>query len=309
MTLPNAELVMDTIARLLALEDSPRACAQPMDRQDGPLRLLCSSTDAEGQVRCDALLRLPPDRTLTLTLCRDGASPWLARGARRQNEGDLLRVNGSVMTVEQAIAHLDGPAHDTAAATRLVDACLVQAQLKQHPTEVSDLELQRAVEGLRRAHRLYTAADTRRWMDQRGLSDTELEGLAVDHAAVALLRSRIAAGRVDEHFERHRGDLDVAHIAQIHFTNRDEARQIHADIQAGGSISSPRRKIGSGVAMRPRPACSGGFAAGPSPRLCLLECSMRLRANCWPRSTLPMAPGWSRCSPSPKPVWTKPRGT
>ncbi len=242
MTLPHTELVMETIDCLMAVSGStvpPIDAANRLRRIEArhprtQLRLLWQDMGADEHFHYDALLRLPQGGgTLSLGFCRELSVPWLMQGARRWNDGDLLRVGDSVLTVDQAIAHLDCLSEDSPMAPRLVDACLVHAELGRHPVEVSDAELQRAMDGLRRAHRLYTSADTHRWMERRGIEHADLERLAADHAALAGLRSRITAGRVSEHFAQHHADFDTACIAQIACPTRGAAQQTYSDIQAG----------------------------------------------------------------------------
>src|SRR5690606_13342695 len=58
-------------------------------------------------VHYDTLLHLPGEGTVSLSLCADQALPWPLRGVHRWDEGDLVRVNNTVLSVDQAIATLD----------------------------------------------------------------------------------------------------------------------------------------------------------------------------------------------------------
>ena len=240
MTRPSSELVMDTIDCLAAVSGTavePEDAARRLHRVEArhpqsDLRLLWQALGTDDLFHYDAMLRLPEGATLTLGYARDQALPWLLHGARRWSEADLLRVGDTVLTVDQAIAQLD-LSEDGALAQRLIDACLVKAELTRCPIEVDGAELQRSMDGFRRAHRLFSADDTRRWLERNGLTHADLERRVARHAAVAMLRERLTADRVSDHFERHRADFDVAHIAVIRFRDPDSARQAHAGIRAG----------------------------------------------------------------------------
>jgi putative peptide maturation system protein len=241
MTLPQTELVMDTIDCLMAVSGSaaaPSDAAQRLHRIEAryprtQLRLLWQQIGDDDLFHYDALLQLPEGGTLSLGFCRELSLPWLMQGAHRWSDADLLRVRETVLTVDQAIAQFDFASPDGAMAQRLIDACLVQDELNRRPVEVSDAELQRAMDGFRRAHRLYSGADTQRWMAMRGIKHADLERLVSGHAAVAGLRERLTADRVGDYFERHHADFDVAHVAVICFPDPGSARQAYLSVRAG----------------------------------------------------------------------------
>jgi putative peptide maturation system protein len=116
---------------------------------------------------------------------------------------------------------------------RLVNVCLVQEALDEDPVALSDAELQRAMDGFRRAHKLYKAEDTRLWMERTGTTPERLERLVAHLARVAKLRDRVTDGRVEEYFASHRDEFAVAFIARIVFPGEEEARRTCERIRAG----------------------------------------------------------------------------
>ena len=241
MTLPQPQLVLDTIDCLVAIGD---ACLRPEDatqrlrlvgrpHPETRIDLLWEHSGPDDAWHYDALLHLPARGTLSLSYCRDDALPWPMRGARRWSDADLVRVNDTTLTVDRAIAKLDVLLDDTTVSDRLVDACLVQEELDRHPVEVSNDELQRAMDGFRRAHKLYSAEACASWMRRRGITHARLERLVEDHAAMTKLRERLTADRVNDFFERHRTRFDTARIAQIAHPDRASAQQTCADIESG----------------------------------------------------------------------------
>ena len=241
MTDARAELVMDTIDCLMAVSGTavdPEDAATRLHRVEARhpqtrLRLLWQTLGTDECFHYDALLRLPEGGTLSLGYSPAQALPWLLHGARRWSDADLLRVGDFVLTVDHAIAHLDGLSEGGTLAQRLIDACLVKEELTRCPVEVGDAELQRAMDGFRRAQRLFSAADTQRWLQRNCLTHADLERRVADHAAVALLRERLTAGRVTGYFEQHHVEFDRACIASIGFSDPAAAQQARARIQAG----------------------------------------------------------------------------
>jgi len=116
---------------------------------------------------------------------------------------------------------------------RLVNVCLIQEALEKNPIELSDADVQLAMDGFRRAHKLYTVPDTHRWMEQHGMSHEKLEEYVCDQFMVARLRDRVTDGRVDAHFEGRRAAFDRVSIARIEFPDESSAREAHAQIVGG----------------------------------------------------------------------------
>ena len=146
---------------------------------------------------------------------------------------NLVRVNATILKVDQAVALLDFAWGEAPMLKRLVHACLVREALEREPVSPSDADLQRALDGFRRTHRLYKAADMHRWMEQRGLTQEKLEGLVAELAQLAALRDRVTAGRVDDYFAAHRTDFDTVSVSQFAVADADRARRIADEIRSG----------------------------------------------------------------------------
>jgi putative peptide maturation system protein len=184
----------------------------------------------------DALLRLPGEGTVALSFCPDRALPWPLRGVHRWDETALVRVNQAVLRVDQAMAFLDFIWDEAPVIDRLVHACLIREALERDPLPLSDGELQEALDAFRRAHKLYTAVDTHRWMERHGMTHERLEALVTDEATVAKLRDRVAAGRVDDYFEAHRAEFDAAHVARLEFPDEGAAARAADRVRGGAAF-------------------------------------------------------------------------
>lgn len=230
---------VETLECLAALggEDTAPAKVQQALRRVGRrhpqhrIDLLWERAGPDGGWRYDALVRLPDQRTLSLSVHRDAGRPLPLLGARRWSDGDLLRVNTTVLRVDQAVEKIDRFLDRPELSQRLVDTCLLQAVLEQEPVEVDHEALQSAMDAFRRSHRLYSAAGARAWLAERRLTQVELEALVAVQAAVAGLRQRVVAGRVQACFEADPARFDTAYLAQLRAPNLDVAQATAAALR------------------------------------------------------------------------------
>jgi putative peptide maturation system protein len=189
----------------------------------------------DGSVHYDLLLNHPGQGTVSLSLCSEPALPWPLRGVHRWSEKDLVRVNNTVLPVSQAIACLDFVWEQAPLVERLVNTCLVEEALARDPVELSDAEVQGALDAFRRARGLCSASNTETWMQQHGMTHERLEKVATDEATVAKLRDRVVAGRVEPYFEAHREDFDTVCCARLEFPDEASASRACAQFRSGRS--------------------------------------------------------------------------
>ncbi|MEU1883700.1 TIGR04500 family putative peptide maturation system protein [Streptosporangium sp. NPDC020072] len=179
------------------------------------VRLVAQREEFDGSLQHALLLKEPDGSTVSLSWSPDLGLPWPLRGVHRAAEHLLLRVNGVETPVARAVACLDFVWDERGVADRLVTDCLVREALEEEPEPISDAELQRAMDAFRRARGLLTGAGTRAWMERNHISHAELEELVAVEASVARLRSRVAAGRVEDWFAAHGRDLDAVRLARV----------------------------------------------------------------------------------------------
>jgi putative peptide maturation system protein len=191
----------------------------------------------DGSRHYDALIRPQGFAgTVSLSVCHDDTLPWPLRGLQPWRDSELLRVNGTVMPVENAIRHLDLLWQRKPLMQRLIDSCLIEAELNRRQIEVSPAEVQSTVNDIRRRRGLLTAADTHAWLAESGLSMQGLTDLAGRLARAAKLRELIVSEDVERHLESHRGDFDAVNTRVLQMPDAGVARQI-ADAVRDGSQS------------------------------------------------------------------------
>ena len=195
--------------------------------------LLAEEEAFDQSVHYDALLRSVGEGTVSLSYCPKRAVPWPLRGSHRWSEGDLVRVNANVLQVDAAIACLDFIWDEEPTIERLVNMCIIQEELERQPIDLTDAELQNAMDQFRAAKKLFKTEDTLRWLERHGMSHEKLESYVTESAIVPKLRDRIAAGHVEEYFCQQPGDFDTARIARLEVADERQARELAGQIRAG----------------------------------------------------------------------------
>ena len=181
----------------------------------------------------DVLVRRPDASTISMSVCAATDVPWPLRGAHRWTDAELLRVNSHVLNVQQAIACLDFIWDEAPVVTRLIDACLIDAELAANPVPITDEELQAGVDAFRRAKGLCSGEATQRWMEARSMTHAQLEALVTDSLAIQKLRRRITADRVETYYAAHRDELDVVNVARFECDDVETARRLRQLIRDG----------------------------------------------------------------------------
>jgi len=241
MTETVQQTLVETLDYLMALvrdgtrPEQAKSGLRPLQMRysDVGMQLIWEEEPYDRSIHYDALLNLPGQGTVSLSYCDDRVMPWPLRGVHRWSEADLVRVNNNVLTVDQAIACLDFIWEESDIADQLVNVCLIQEELEKNPVHVSDEELQAAMDGFRRARKLYKAADTFSWMERRGISQPQLEQLVGSQARVAKLCDRLVASRIQDYFDAHSSDFDTAYIARIVMSDETSAREASEKIRSG----------------------------------------------------------------------------
>jgi putative peptide maturation system protein len=263
------QAVFDALDYLLALQHEgvrprdARARLQCLRRRHPGLEidLLAEEEAFDQSVHYDALLRHVGEGTVSLSYCPERAVPWPLRGVHRWSEGDLLRVNANVLQVDAAIACLDFIWDEEPTIERLVNMCIIQEELERQPIDLTDAELQDAMDQFRAAKKLFKAEDTLRWLEQHGMTHEKLERYVSERAIVPKLRDRIAASRVEEYFCQHQADFDTARIARLEMADESQASKLAGQIRAGAqNFFAAAECLFCEAAERNAPSKAGLFA-------------------------------------------------
>lgn len=138
-----------------------------------------------------ALLPLKNGSVVSISPSSSGL-PWPLRGVQRWSDQDLLRVNGRTLSVRQAIAFLDFLWKDRGLIIRLIDSCLMEDALADHPIPLSTEDVQGALDEWRRAQGLTSREAMQEWLATRGFSLARFGRYVADELRIQRLRHAIA---------------------------------------------------------------------------------------------------------------------
>jgi putative peptide maturation system protein len=215
---------------------------------EAPVDLVWLEEPYDRSVHYDALIHFPGEGTVSLSFARDQDLPWPLRGVQRWHDRDLARVNDVVLTIEHAIAQLDFVWNQAPIVRRMVDACLIRETLQREPIDVTEDDLQEALNAFRRARGLSAAEDTHRWLADKGLSSEKLEQLLSDQATLRKLHARVAEGRVEAYFEAHREELGEVALLRLDFPDQADAQTALDEARSEAFLTVAQRAIGDALA-------------------------------------------------------------
>lgn len=203
----------------------------------------------DGSTHFDALIRPDAGKTISVSVCRDHALPWPLRGLQRWKDSDLVRVNGVVLSVADAIAQLDVLWERVPLMQRLIDRCLVDEALVREPVDVTDDEIQQALDAMRRGRGLLSVADLEAWMKDSGATWQMLEAMATQLARTAKLRERTVGDRVDEVLAHELSTFDMIAVATAQARSEQTAAAVRdAALRGGRSLLEASQHV---FAQRP----------------------------------------------------------
>lgn len=231
----------DTLEYLLALQRDgvkPKGARERLQalRARHPelgIDLLSEEQAFDESFHYDVLLRDAGRGTASLSWCAESALPWPMRGVHRISEGDLVSVNATYLTIDRAIAYIDFIWDEAPITERIVNSCLIEEELQRSPIEVTDAELQEAMDAFRATKGMFTAQDTHAWLERRGMTQEALESLVAEQVLLRKVRERAVGEQVEPYFEVHSRDFDVAKVARFVVGDESEAREIAGRLRGG----------------------------------------------------------------------------
>lgn len=210
-----------------------RLCPLRASYADVELDLVWEEEPYSGFVHYDLLLRHPERGVVSLSFCPEREVPWPLRNAHSAPDGVLVRVNGRTVDMAMAMSCLEFLWEETGLAVRLVDVALVRQALERRRFEVTDAELQAALDAFRERHGLFSREETLRFLERRGMSPEVLEQCLEGELLARKLREALTSEQVEPYFEAHRHELDTASVARLRVASEPAARALLARLQAG----------------------------------------------------------------------------
>jgi putative peptide maturation system protein len=235
------QLSLELIEELLTLAETGAEPEQALERfralrakyPGAGLELVWERDRYDDRSHYDALLALEGRGTLSLAFCPDRGLPWPLRGVQRWSEFEMLRVNQTLLRVDEAIDMIDFIWNEAPILRRLIDTCLIREALDRDPIEVSDDELQAMMNDFRRTRGLLSPDAMVAWMAENGIDQLHLEQHLEWEAKVSRLRRTVAEGAIEDELASRRSSFDVAHAAELSFDRLEEAERVADELRAG----------------------------------------------------------------------------
>jgi putative peptide maturation system protein len=198
-------------------------------------RVVSSLEEYDSSRHFDVLLT-DAEGTYTVSFAPADGLPWPLRGVHRWNEGDLLRVNGTTLRIQQAIASLDFVWERDDLLGHLVNVCLVDEELAARvPFAVSDADLQARLDEFRRARGLLSVADTQEWLGQHGISHRQLERRLSDALRVELLAEQVVGDAVADFLKADKSKLGIFPVMLASAASQEDLQELRHRIAAPAS--------------------------------------------------------------------------
>ncbi len=192
-----------------------------------------------------AVLLSQGEWTYSIGAARTGALPWALRGATDPRAELLLTVDGTSISVGDAIGVLDFVWRTRSIADRLVDMALLAKEDDRHDFEASKDEVAAAIVRLRAERGLDDEPAFRAWLDERTLTEEQLASWIGGVLVHRKLEQVIVGDRVEREIDARPGDYVRARVAafEVHERRHDE---VVALVTGGHDVLEIAAAIGVG---------------------------------------------------------------
>ncbi len=227
---------------------------------------------AAASLEVDLLLEPEPDAfihdveaglTAIVGMRASGRAPWETADILRWSESDFVRTNGTTLSVADVIALQELGGAQPGIFVKLVDSCLLRAELMRDAIAIEDDEVQAGVDEFRQQRQLLTARATEAWLEAQGMDLEGLEALVTERLRVATLQQRIVGARVTDELERNLEAWDVVTVTELRLAAGesvpDESGFVTAVARQRGTLFDRRfrRALPPALASRVAPGLIG----------------------------------------------------
>ncbi|MBX7221164.1 MAG: hypothetical protein K1Y36_14545 [Blastocatellia bacterium] len=178
--------------------------------------------------------------TLQIGLTPHKVASWSLRWATDGSEGaqDLVTVNDYTLQVHNAVSALDNIWNIPHVVQHIVDYCLLQSELRQHPIPVSDEELQQEFDDFRRHRNLLSREVMENWMTVNGLTTERLEAQMLSRASYRKLRDRLRKEELArlEDADAFKANLRMVQVCELVFSDMASAESFAASPQTSETV-------------------------------------------------------------------------
>ncbi len=188
--------------------------------------------------------------TLAVSWSADDAMPWLVDHADHWAASHVVTVNGTSLTVEEAlqVVRIAGTSYPDLHDLLIRDVLRREAMGGSTAIDVSAEEIQDAADEFRRSNGLHSASATNRWLVERGLSVRSFQRLLRGGVQARKARARLIADRVEPFFRENTRLFDTLTIAMVDCRSPavlEEIRTASAELGLAEAVLARARRTGA----------------------------------------------------------------
>ena len=189
-------------------------------------QLVAHPVPASDTVDYDVLLTRAGAGTLSLTWRADDGVPWAPEHADHWAANFVLSVDAFSVSIQSALLYLNGlMSQRPRVMERLVNRTLFDIAIAGEDIEVSDREVEAAVDAFRSTQGLFTGAATQQWLDERQLSMDALREMVRDTAIARKFKKGLTRDRIAPYFRAHRAEFDRVRVLRVENLPASSAQQ------------------------------------------------------------------------------------
>jgi putative peptide maturation system protein len=181
-----------------------------------PCDLLVDQPPGSHEADYDLMLGAPDGGTVALSWRAEDGVPWTVKYSDHWAANYVLSVNDNHTSIQSALIYLSTKLQRTPNLMEdLTHRSLIHEEIEANPAEASEAEIQKAVDDFRASQGLYSAAETRLWLEKMHLNMDALRELVTFNVQYRKLKKRLTAEKIRPHFKAHRQDFDRLTLIQV----------------------------------------------------------------------------------------------
>ena len=124
----------------------------------------------------------------------------------------------------------------------LIEESVQDAECEKRQIEADPKSVTEELNSIRRMKRLFSKADTEKWLKENGLDDEDFENLVKARVRRKLLRKQIVDGKTEKYFAMERWRFDSATLYRIKVSKNSTADELVEQLKDGAEFFSLAKK-------------------------------------------------------------------
>lgn len=149
---------------------------------------------------------------------------------RKGKKVKVLSVNDREITLEELVRRLKTTGWETVLKP-LLHETILSGYAREKMITVNDEEMQGRFDAFRRRNKLFTAADTEKWLKANGLTLEDVEGEMEQNIIALKVRDSFPREAAEKYFAENKVNMDAVEIGLLTVSEEGVAREILAQIR------------------------------------------------------------------------------